>query len=304
MQQYDAFVSPIIAEYESITPGNVQPIINKAAYVLLSPWLYVMMGLVFLAEKAMPVDRRQRFFSVGLIQDLFAWFLLNGLLRSVVVVAFVGALTTLFERHLSFLIFQPSQNWPVMVRLAVGLLIGDFLNWLHHWIRHKIAVLWLFHTIHHSQKQLNMFTDLRVHVVEYFIAKPIVLIPLLFLGLDFIEISWVALVVMWYPGFYHANVRTNLGPLKYMLVTPQSHRIHHSADPRHQDKNFGLIFSIWDHLFGTQWTNYDEYPQTGVDDPEFPHEQSVTGLTIMTNYLKQFLYPFRAIGRRWRNRSV
>lgn len=189
-----------------------------------------------------------------------------------------------------------------MIVSLLAVLAGDLLNWFHHYIRHKIGVLWLFHTIHHSQQQMNMFTDLRVHIIEYAIAKPVTILPLFVLGLDIQLAFWLTLVMESYTRIYHGNLRTNYGPLRYLLVTPQSHRIHHSALPRHLDKNFGVIFSFWDRMFGTQWPGYDEYPPTGISDAGFPHERSVAGLRVVTNYIRQMLYPFRVIGSRVRGK--
>src|SRR5688500_19664991 len=58
-------------------------------------------------------------------------------------------------------------DWPMWSRWVLAVLAADFLGWFHHWVRHKVHVFWLFHTVHHSQKHLNMFTDFRYHVVEF-----------------------------------------------------------------------------------------------------------------------------------------
>ena len=65
------------------------------------------------------------------------------------------------------------------------------------------------------------------------------------------------------------------------------------GDPRHADRNFGDLLSVWDHLFGTQWRGYDEYPDSGIEDAGFPVERSVRGLAVVTDYLHQVAYPFR-----------
>ena len=103
----------------------------------------------------------------------------------------------------------------------------------------------------------------------------------------------------WHTRIYHANLRTNYGFLKYILVTPQSHRIHHSIEPRHFNKNFGLFFSVWDRLFGTLYTNYDEYPETGVEDDRFPLEKGIEVFALFGTFLAQLAFPFTAIFRRW-----
>lgn len=290
--------SPFASLIEAYCPAGLRPLAHKAAKVYLSPWLYLLMAAVFLAEKAIPAVKRQPVFSVGMIQDFLGWFVLGGLVRVTMLGLFVSGLYGFCEHYLAGLRVEAVAHWPTPLVAVLAVMLGDLLNWFHHFIRHKVSVLWLFHTIHHSQKQMNMFTDLRVHLVEYVVTKPINIFPLFILGLDLQLAFWLTLVLESYTRIYHSNLKTNYGPLRYVLVTPQSHRIHHSADPRHADRNFAVLFSFWDRLFRTQWTNYDEYPSTGVQDADFPHEQTVGGLRIVTNYLRQLLYPFAVIGAR------
>ncbi len=276
-------------------PEKLQPLVTKGASVFLSPWLYLLMAVVFVAEKVLPADRRQRVFSAGMIQDFIGWFVIGGVVRVATVGLLVKGLYWFCGTFLAGIRIEAVNAWPLVIVTLLAVMAGDLLNWFHHYIRHKIEVLWLFHTIHHSQKQMNMFTDLRVHLVEYVIAKPITLLPLFVLGLDIELAFWLTLALESYTRIYHGNLHTNYGPLRYLLVTPQSHRIHHSVLPEHMDKNFAVIFSFWDRLFGTQWTGYDEYPPTGVADDRFPTERSVGGLRIITNYLRQLAYPFKVI---------
>jgi glycosyltransferase involved in cell wall biosynthesis/sterol desaturase/sphingolipid hydroxylase (fatty acid hydroxylase superfamily) len=296
--------SPFASLVEAYCPAGLQSLAQKAAQVYLSPWLYLLMAGVFLAEKLIPADREQPVFSVGMIQDCLGWFVLGAMMRVALLGVFVSGLYWYCERYLAGLRIEAVALWPTVLVVVLAILAGDLLNWFHHFIRHKIGVLWLFHTIHHSQKQMNMFTDLRVHLVEYVVAKPITIFPLFVLGLNIELAFWLTLVLEAYSRIYHGNLRTNYGPLRYIMVTPQSHRIHHSIEPEHADKNFGVLFSFWDRLFGTQWTGYDDYPETGIDDARFPHEQSVGGVRIITNYLNQLLYPFIMIGKRAMDRPA
>jgi len=186
-----------------------------------------------------------------------------------------------------------SRIQPQWALVVLGYLVIDFNGWFTHWVRHKVTWFWYFHTVHHSQRQMNMFTDMRYHVLEYVIAHAITFVPLFALGITSPNIVFIGLVKKWYRRFYHANIRMNLGPLRYVLVTPQSHRIHHSRLREHRDKNFGVTFSIWDQLFGTQYRGWDEYPETGIEDDDFPHEDSYRG--AVGSIIQQFIYPFGRI---------
>jgi sterol desaturase/sphingolipid hydroxylase (fatty acid hydroxylase superfamily) len=155
--------------------------------------------------------------------------------------------------------------------------------------------LWHFHSVHHSQRQLNLFTQARFHAVDVATLAPILYTPLYVLNLDFELAVWIVLLTDWYGRVTHANLRTNFGFLRYAFVTPQSHRIHHSREERHHDKNFGTLLCIWDRLLGTQWPDHNEYPTTGIADDSFPWEESVRGTHVLSNYFAQLMYPFRQI---------
>jgi len=104
-------------------------------------------------------------------------------------------------------------------------------------------------------------------------------------------------VLKFYSRFYHGNIRTNLGPLRYLLVTPQSHRVHHSVEARHFDTNFGAILSIWDRLFRTRYRGDHEYPRTGIADKSFPLETSRHPIALLWAPVAQLLYPFQVLLR-------
>jgi sterol desaturase/sphingolipid hydroxylase (fatty acid hydroxylase superfamily) len=142
---------------------------------------------------------------------------------------------------------------------------------------------------------MNLFTDLRVHPIERLIETGVAFIPFLSLRSDIALASLAGwhLFGIWYARFYHSNIKSNLGMLRYILVTPQSHRIHHSLKMEHRDKNFGAIFSIWDHLFGTQYRVYDEYPATGLNDPAFPYETELGWHRTTDTLWHQLVYPFQ-----------
>lgn len=265
---------------------------------LLNPVFYVALAAVFALERVIPAKAGQRIFSVGLAQD-FLWFGLDGIMRLALIPAYAAFLKALYDRHLGWLTLDFVSAWPASMALVASFLVIDLLAWAHHFLRHKITVFWYFHTIHHSQREMNLFTDLRVHVAERIISLTLTFIPLSMLQIGMPTDLYVALALNWYTRIYHANLRTNYGVLRHVLVTPQSHRIHHSIEPRHQDKNFGVVFTVWDRLFGTLYPHYDEYPDTGIADGRFPLEQSRGVRGVLGSLVAQFCYPFRLLaGRR------
>lgn len=259
----------------------------------LTPWFYLLVGGVLLLERWIPADPRQRPLSRGMRHD-FLWVGLHVLVLAWLLPAYIVFLQFFFEEHLAFLRIDAIADWPRLARLLVALLFGDFMFWLVHLIRHHVPALWNFHAVHHSQKQLNFFTEYRVHPLDDLFAVTLGSLPILMVDHSTVTLVAIIWIRHWHTRLYHSNLKTNFGILRYVVVTPQSHRVHHSADPRHRDTNFGLTFSLWDHLFGTQYRGYDEYPETGIDDEKFPYEQGRSALSALAG---QLLYPFRSLLR-------
>ncbi len=261
------------------------------------PWAYLaLIFVVFGLERRIPADPDQRILGPGLFQDA-VWFGVHLVSKATLYALWLAALHVVYDRYLSFLTLDSLVSWPAPARVAVAILAGDFLAWLHHYLRHKIRWFWPFHAVHHAQQQMNLFTDNRVHPLDRLIATTLTFIPLFMVEASFPDMLAWAVFLSCYTKFYHANIRTNFGILRYVLVTPQSHRIHHSPELRHRDMNFGVFFSIWDRLFGTQYPVSDEYPVTGIEDPDFPSERGRSPLALARSTLFQLCYPFRALWR-------
>lgn len=244
------------------------------------------LAFTLLLERLMPAENNRPLFSTGFRQDL-VWFFYEPLLGALVVGSYVGLLAKLHSVYFPQLTFFGLTQTPVWLRVALGILLVDLGYWIQHRINHKVPFLWKMHALHHSQEQLNFFTDFRYHPFEYIVRHTFVTVPFLFLRIDPPVIVAIAIFKDWFSRFYHGNIRTNLGPLRYVLVTPQSHRVHHSIEVRHQDKNFGGIFSFWDHLFGTQCEEYDVYPPTGVAGDKFQDDGKSDVKSLLQSPWKQ-----------------
>lgn len=299
MGTYHALYAAVEQSVLTRLPASLHAVAKDILSLALSPLVYVVLVLVFLAEKFIPADRRHGVFSRGMIQDSIAWFVLDSVLKAAISVTCLALAYLVFETCFSAI--RISDQWasliPSWTRVVAALLLIDLMSWLHHYLHHKVRFLWFFHSVHHSQREMNLFTDLRFHAIEFVTLGPMIFAPLYVLNLDFRLAAWIVCFQLWYPRIYHANLRSNFGPLRYLLVTPQSHRVHHSRQRQHIDKNFATLFSFWDRLFDTQWTNYAEYPETGIDDQEFPLEDSVTGMHVFSNYFSQLIYPFQCVIR-------
>jgi sterol desaturase/sphingolipid hydroxylase (fatty acid hydroxylase superfamily) len=266
------------------------------AEILLNPWFYAVFGLVLLLERLVPAKEGQGSLSKGFRYDL-VWVVFKLGVYAWALPLYITLLRFLYGRYLGFLTIDSVVHWPWLGRLVLALLFSDFLFYLSHVVRHKVEFLWYFHAVHHSQRELNFFTEYRVHPIDDVFIYTIGFIPLFMVEPSFVTVVAIVWIRHWHTRMYHSNIRSNFGLLRYILVTPQSHRVHHSIELGHRDTNFGLTFSLWDHLFGTQYRGYDEYPDTGIDDPDFPFEQDPGRLGYLGSLFGQFLYPFRAILR-------
>lgn len=157
--------------------------------------------------------------------------------------------------------------WGALLAVLVGTFVADFFYYWFHRTLHANKYLWQTHLLHHSDEHMNAFTAQRGHFTETLVSPLFVAIPTAMLfQLPPVTIGILSLIPYAYLFFAHANVRADFGPLWWLLISPDYHRIHHSIELRHRDKNFTNWFPIWDLLFGTAYLpEKDECPETGVE---------------------------------------
>ncbi|SFG80526.1 sterol desaturase family protein [Neptunomonas qingdaonensis] len=261
---------------------------------LFSPWFYIGVPLLLIMQVLWPVQRNVKNLGSSLRMD-FLYLLIMIPFYAITVPLFFSFLGEVYEQYFSIINLSALVHHIPLLEIILGILVIDFLGWMHHLVRHKVPVFWDFHAIHHSQTKMNPFTNERVHPLDVLIARIIKYIPALFFE-DAISVGFSYLVLhAFLDRLNHSNIRTNLGVFRYLLVTPQSHRVHHSKQKEHYDKNFGVTLSIWDYCFGTQVRDYSVYPKTGVPDQNFPLEQpsDLSIANCIHVWIKQFIYPFR-----------
>lgn len=279
--------------FRLLAPAGV---LSRATHLLFPSGLVLLFSIVAIAsilalEHRYPARPGQRLLSTGFWQDL-TWVLCN----VIIFVSLVRAFDELLYRsvgHYLALLRLSLEHIPTIPRVMLAVAVMDFFHWAAHIAHHKARLLWRLHTIHHSQPDLNAFSEHRIHPVEFVTENVMLYLPLILLDFGIVFNIGFATLRLWHGRLNHANVRTNLGVLRFVLVTPQSHRVHHSIERKHWDCNYGGLFSIWDHLFGTQYRNYDEYPATGVEDTSFPLERSPRAIDLVRTYGRQVAYPFR-----------
>jgi sterol desaturase/sphingolipid hydroxylase (fatty acid hydroxylase superfamily) len=153
-----------------------------------------------------------------------------------------------------------------VIAILVGALVLDFFQYWEHRAFHRSKILWQQHLLHHSDEYMNFTTAARNHPIEFFLMPIFVTIPMAILfKLPPINIVALSLIPYAWNYFAHSNVQLGFGPFWWALVSPNYHRIHHSLEPHHIDRNFAMFFPIWDIAFGTAVApRPGDCPGTGV----------------------------------------
>lgn len=207
----------------------------------------------------------------------------------------VALLNECFQHYLPWLDLRFLDGQPTAVKCIVTYILVDFVSYVSHCTRHRVDWLWLFHATHHSQEAMNPLTNLRSHPVDQIASRMFHIIPAFVLGGEAEFWFWFSGIDNLWGYFVHADVKINLGPLKYVFVTPQYHRIHHSIERRHWNKNFSDRLVIWDYLFCTRYAGADdEYPDTGIAGYLACHT-SYHPRRIFSNIIDHMLYPFQLL---------
>jgi sterol desaturase/sphingolipid hydroxylase (fatty acid hydroxylase superfamily) len=313
-RRWIAFVSAVVfgsalyAALSGIAPQNslieeliaqidyrvLQPLYNVTVYWLLTIEFGAGLAAVFALQILMPARPGEKIFSSHVLAD-GVWFFYANVMNAFVETTYVVWVSVVLGPYLSSLRLTSLETWPVGCRFLVVLLFIDLMRWLLHYAEHKVPIFWQFHAVHHSQTELSFFTDFRVHFFEYLLRSTFIVIPLLIVDVDLPAIVGYAIFERWYTHFYHSNLKLNFGPLKYILVTPQSHRLHHIQDASLRDMNFGHYLVVWDWIFATQSTAWDTYAPTGIEDASFPLERDRPSIRLLWLPLVQQIYPVKVL---------
>jgi sterol desaturase/sphingolipid hydroxylase (fatty acid hydroxylase superfamily) len=159
---------------------------------------------------------------------------------------------------------------PIWIAAIVGFLAIDLGRYVHHYLLHRLPVLWRVHRIHHADLDYDFTVGLRFHPIEGLFTTAFAFAVIALVGAPPIAVLAAEVLVAISGTFVHANGRTPRwveSHVRRILVTPDMHRIHHSVRPDEHNSNYAAILSVWDRLFGTY-----------VAHPAGPHETMDIGL--------------------------
>jgi sterol desaturase/sphingolipid hydroxylase (fatty acid hydroxylase superfamily) len=143
------------------------------------------------------------------------------------------------------------QTLPSAAKIVIGIFMVDFVIYWIHRAQHNTSLLWRTHAWHHSVQQMYWFSGFRTSFFHSFLYNiPQTCIPIWFLALSPLEAGVGYSIGLLIQFWEHTNIKVNIGPLRWIIITPQYHRVHHSAT-EHSRMNLGTTFSIWDRMFGT-----------------------------------------------------
>lgn len=182
--------------------------------------------------------------------------------------------------------FQLDQYWPgvtdrAWVSLIIYLLLFDAVDYFYHRAQHRFGWLWSLHAVHHSQRQMTIWSDDRNHLLDDMLRDVVVVFVSQLVGVPPAQFVAVVAITQLAQSFSHANLRLHFGAIgERLLVSPRFHRHHHSiaydaSSPGPAGGyNFAALFPIWDVLFRTArfGTNYgptgihDQLPEQGGRD--------------------------------------
>src|SRR5262245_39929754 len=146
---------------------------------------------------------------------------------------------------------------PLAARLALGLVIFDFVSFLVHRQLHRSDTLWNLHKVHHSTLELDGFATTRTHMLENLLRFVPGQAVLFALGMPVATVALTVAIAAIYGVSNPSNLAIRANCLEAVLVTPRLHRRHHV--PSTTQTNYGAILTIWDRLFGTL-TRQDTLP--------------------------------------------
>lgn len=171
---------------------------------------------------------------------------------------------------------------PQPLPLILAFLLLDAWTYWWHRANHRIALLWRFHRMHHSDPSMDVSTATRFHIGEIAISSGLRLPVIFSLGIPLSVIVVYDFTLLLSTQFHHANLglpsRIDRW-IRYALVSPNMHKVHHSRERKETDSNYSSVLSIWDRLFGS-YRRREDYRaiRYGVDGFAEERLQTIAGL--------------------------
>ena len=167
-------------------------------------------------------------------------------------------------------LFAQNKGWgllnyyelPFLVSVILAVIALDFIIYLQHVMVHAVPLLWRLHRVHHADLDYDVTTGARFHTLEIILSMLIKFATIVVLGPPVVAVIIFEVILNGLAMFNHANVglpKSLDKVLRWFIVTPDMHRVHHSVEDDETNSNFGFNLTWWDRLFGT----YRDQPRGG-----------------------------------------
>lgn len=214
--------------------------------------LFTLFGILeFLFPRRARVQSRLKRWSTNWILLVIYSFVVRGMGLLTPVIVATGAAT--HAGSIGWGVFN-IVALPFWLELTLSIIILDWAIWFQHLVTHKIPILWRFHRVHHSDRDLDVSSAIRFHPVEIALSMLYKVMLVYILGAPVAAVIIFEVILNGAAMFNHANIKIPIWLdriIRTVVVTPDMHRIHHSDIRAEHDSNYGFSVSIWDHLFGT-----------------------------------------------------
>lgn len=175
-------------------------------------------------------------------------------------------------------------SMPPVIKTLLAVVLLDLVIYWQHRLFHLVPLLWRLHRVHHIDTQMDITTGFRFHPLEIFLSLIIKLVFVALLGIDVVSLLIFEILLNLFSLFTHANISLFEKAehlLKYLIVTPPMHRIHHSVIKNETNSNYGFMLSLWDKIF----SSYKEKSamenlsiELGINEFKKPHQQRFLSL--------------------------
>ncbi len=171
---------------------------------------------------------------------------------------------------------------PTWMEWLAAVLLLDVWTYFWHRINHRIPFLWRFHRVHHSDPHMDVTTASRFHAGEIILSS-ILRVPLIILlGVSVGQLALYEILMFGVVQFHHANISVSAKwdrVLRWFIVTPYMHKVHHSRWQPETDSNYSSLLSVWDRIFRSfRMTETPESIRLGLGGFDTPSSQTLAGM--------------------------
>lgn len=246
--------------------GNLLGIVLSAAILILLERMYA--------------ARRQPMLRQGWRADV-VHLVVNRAFSTIVVLGALAGVATTLRAFVPVELTNAVTDQNAWLQFLEAILLVELGSYWSHRMLHAVPFLWRFHSLHHSSMDLDWLSAVRQHPLDLALTHAWTAIPLFVLGFSPSVWGSVFLIGTLQAFFVHANLRLRIGPLRWIVTSPEFHRWHHVDDPIVRDSNYAFAFPVVDKLFGTLHLPGNQRPERfGIGDP--PPD----------SYLRQLALPF------------